>query len=142
MKEIRTIKMVEQTEVKFIAEDGKEFIGEHAENECATYERRINREKVVDAFNRLDAKILDVSFVQMWYGDYARMWQVTLNSKKDYFTLIDYLIIDQGIYSGDCDIPEPKEYPCTMRIAAGCEWACAYNGDLKQELQDILAQLD
>ena len=45
MKEIRTIKMVEQTEVKFVADDGKEFIGENAERDCRDYERQKDKKK-------------------------------------------------------------------------------------------------
>ena len=50
MKEIRTIKFVEQTEVKFVADDGREFIGENAERDCRDYERTQDRKKVEQAF--------------------------------------------------------------------------------------------
>ena len=140
MKEIRITKMVEQTVVKFIAEDGKEFIGEHAENECATYERRMNDEKVKAAFERLDIKEIKVPVAEWWYGDYARLWKVTLNSKKDYLAVIDYLVAIVGVYSGDMNIEEPKEYPYTTLIGAGCEWAYEYS-DIKEDLQKMLEQL-
>ena len=52
MKEIRTIKMVEVTDIKFVADDGREFVGTNAENECRTYERQRDENKVKESFNR------------------------------------------------------------------------------------------
>lgn len=72
MKEIRTIKMVEQTEVKFIADDGTEFVGENAERDCWEYERQRSECKVKDAFNRLDAKRIDMPLID-WYCECAEI---------------------------------------------------------------------
>lgn len=142
MKEIRTTKMVEQTEVKFIADDGKVFIGEHAESECATYERRISRENVEKAFERLDVKEIAVPVIEWWYGDYTKLWKVTLHSKKDYLAFTDYLYEVIGVYKGDLTFEEPKEYPYTTLIGAGCEWAYEYSGNMKEDLQKMIDQLD
>ena len=143
MKEIRTIKMVEQTEVKFIANDGKEFMGENAQQECETYERRCNKDKVIEAFNRLDVKKIELPVVEWWYGDYSRLWKVTLESKKDYYAFVDYLIEEMGIYKGDMNFEEPKEYPYTTLVGAGCEWAYEYgNVDMmKEQLQKMIEDL-
>lgn len=144
MKEIRTIKMVEQTEVKFIANDGKEFVGENAQQECEAYERRMNREKVVEAFNRLNAKQIEVPIAEWWYGDYTRLWKVTLESKKDYYTFVDYLIVEMGVWKGDMSFEEPKEYPYTTLVGAGCEWACEYGSvdQMKSQLEELMKELD
>jgi hypothetical protein len=144
MKEIKTIKMVEQTEVKFIADDGREFIGENAEYECKTYERRCNRERVIDAFDRLDVQRIDLPLVEFWYGDYTRLWKVTLHSKRDYLAFVDYLIVEMGVYKGDMSFEEPKAYPYTTLVGAGCEWAYEYGGvdQMKEQLNKMMEQLD
>lgn len=139
MKEIRTIKMVEQTEVKFIADDGKEFIGENAEKECATYERQRSKVKVEDAFNRLNAKKIDMPILD-WYCEVADIWKITLESKKDYFAMVDYFKVVEGC----CDnyVDEPKDFPCTLIIQKGWECISDYCGNLKEQLQKVLEQLD
>ena len=143
MKEIREIKMVEQVNVKFVANDGREFIGENAQQECEAYERRCNRDKVVEAYNRLDVKEIEMSVVEWWYGDYSRLWKITLESKKDYYAFVDYLIVEMGIYKGDMNFEEPKEYPYTTLVGAGCEWAYEYGtaDQMKEKLQKMIEQL-
>lgn len=142
MTKIINTKMVEQTEIKFIANDGKEFIGENAEYECNTYERRLNEDKVKDAFKRLNCINLRTPLIEFFYGDYGDLFQVELTSKQDYYTLIDYLVVCEGCYSNDVHIQEPKEYPCTTLVGLGCEWACEYGGNLKEELQKLLEKLN
>ena len=138
MKEIRTIKMVEQVEVKFIADDGKEFAGENAERNCWEYERQRSRSKVEDAFNRLDAKQIEMPLID-WYCEAAEIWKITLESKRDYFSMVDYFSV---IY-GCCDnyVEEPKEFPCTMIVQRGWECISDYAGNLKEQLQKALEQL-
>ena len=143
MKEIREIKMVEQVNVKFVANDGKEFIGENAQQECETYERRCNSNQVVEAFNRIDAKQIDMPIAEWWYGDDAKLWKVTLESKKDYYAFIDYLIVEWGVYKCDMNFKEPKEYPYTTLVGKGCEWAYEYGSidQMKEQLQKLMEQL-
>ena len=138
MKEIRTIKMVEQVEVKFIAEDGKVFIGENAERECATYERQCSKVKVEAAFDRLDAKRIDMPMLD-WYCEAADVWKITLESKRDYFAMVDYFKVCEGC----CDnyVEEPTEFPCTMIVQKGWECISDYCGNLKEQLQKVLEQL-
>ena len=139
MKEIRTIKMVEQTEVKFVADDGKEFIGEDAERRCWEYERQRNEKEVRDAFGRLDAKKIDVPMLD-WYCDAADVWKIVLESKRDYLAVVDYFKVIEHC----CDdyTEEPKEYPCTMIVQKGWDCFSDYYGDLKAELQKALEQLN
>lgn len=138
MKEIREIKMVEQVSVKFVADDGTEFVGEHAERDCRDYERTRSKEKVEWAFKRLDAVELDNSFLS-WFGDEYGYWKILLNSKSDYVAMMDYFNVVWNVY--DNDIEEPKEYPYTMMVATGCEWVGEYRRDLKAELQKAIEQL-
>lgn len=138
MKEIRRIKMVEVEEVEFIAEDGKKFVGEDAEKECTTYERQCNRKRVQEAFDRLDAKQIDMPMVN-WHCDAAETWKIVLTSKRDYLAMTDYFKVVKGC----CDIytEEPKEYPYTMIITKGWECLDEYGRDIKAELQKALEQL-
>lgn len=64
MKEIRETKLVEQTTVKFIAVDGKEFTNE---KECLTYERRLDEGRVKRAFEKLIKEKFSFDFVDfLW----------------------------------------------------------------------------
>ena len=139
MKEIRTIKMVEHTEVKFIADDGKEFIGENAEQKCRDYERTRDEKKVETAFKRLTYTELNMPFLN-WYGEDYGFYIITLNSKSDYIAMIDYFNVVWHVW--DNNISEPKTYPYTMTISAGSDWVCEYEHDIKAELQKVLAQLE
>jgi hypothetical protein len=115
MKEIRTIKMVEQTEVKFVADDGKEFVGENAERECRDYERTRDEEKVKQAFERLDAVKLNMPFIS-WFSDDYEFWRVVLNSKSDFVAMMDYFNVVWRVY--DNDIKEPSAYGERQRSAS------------------------
>ena len=139
MTEIRTTKMVEQTEVKFVAKDGMEFMGENAKSECETYERRLDVDMVIKEFNRLDAKEISIPVAHFWYGDDMYAYKITLNSKRDYIALIDYLEIIKGVWDKN-SIKEPANYPDTIIIGGGYDWAYEYV-DLKKDLLTTLEQL-
>lgn len=138
MKEIRTIKMVEQTEVKFVADDGKVFVGDNAEHECATYERTRDEKKVTEAFQRLDAVELNTPFIE-WFASESHFWKILLNSKSDYIAMKDYFKVVR--YICDFGIKEPETYPCTLIVSEGYEYMCEYGDKLKEELQKALEQL-
>lgn len=138
MKEIRTIKMVEQTEVKFIADDGTEFVGANAENQCAEYERQCSRSKVENEFSRLDIKRIDMPMID-WYCEAAEIWKVILESKRDYFAMVDYFKVIDGCCDNYTEMPE--EFPCTMIVQRGWECISDYTGNLKEQLQKVLEQL-
>lgn len=138
MKEIRTIKMVEQTEVKFVADDGKEFIGENAEFECKTYERQCNKNKVEGVFKRLDAKEINIPMLD-WYCECAEVWKIVLESERDYWSMVDYFKVVCGCYENYTEMP--KEFPCTMIVQRGWDCISDYAGNLKAELQKALEQL-
>ena len=138
MKEIRTIKMVEQTEVKFVADDGKEFVGENAERNCRDYERQRDEAKVKEAFERLDLIKISIPILN-WYNDGAEIWNVTLNNKAEYFAMTDYLKVIYNCY--DICTEMPDAFPCTKTVAVGYDYAYYYSGDVKEELQKALEQL-
>lgn len=139
MKEIRTIKMVEQTEVKFVADDGKEFVGANAENDCATYERQKNTNKVKEAFERLDAVNLKIPMIN-WYCDEAEVWRIVLESKKDYLAMTDYFKVVDNCYDNYTEMP--KEFPYTMTVLVGYDYFSEYSGNIKEELEKALEQFN
>lgn len=135
MKEIRTIRMVEQTEVKFVADDGREFL---TEMECRDYERQADESKVREAFDRLDVTKISLPVLD-WFQDGIELWQVTLNNKSDFVALMDYIKVIEKPY--DNYIKEPVSYPCTKIVTLDGDWVSEYERDLKEELQKALAQL-
>ena len=139
MKEIRTVKMVEQIDVKFVADDGKEFVGINAEQMCRDYERQKDETKVKKAFERLDLHKIQIEPV-CWYRDCAEFWIVTLESAKDYYTLYDYLKVCERMW--DVNIDKPDAYPCTITIALDEDYASDYCGNLKEELKEALQKLE
>ena len=119
MKEIREIKLVEQTTIKFVANDGKEFDNE---KDCATYERRLDEEKCKKAYDRLHAKWIDIPFIDA--NGECMVDLITLESEKDFDTVVDYFIT-QNRWTDVSGLEEnkPKEYPFTGFVVSGCEWA-------------------
>ena len=134
MKEIITIKMVEQTERKFVADDGKEFTNEH---ECLNYERTRDHEKVEKAFARLDYTSLYMPFVD-WFTDEQGFCRIVLNSKADFVAMNDYFKVCWHVY--DNSIEEPTHYPCTKTIYYSFDAVGDYSGDLKAQLENALEQ--
>ena len=139
MKEIRTIKMVEVTDIKFVADDGTEFVGENAERDCRTHERTCDMNKVKKAFERVDMIELDVPFVS-WFSDEYALYRVQLNSKADFIAMMDYFNVVWSVY--DNYIKAPTAYPYTMTVSYCCDCVNEYNGDIKAELQKALEQLN
>lgn len=138
MKEIRTIKMVEVTDVKFVADDGTEFIGENAERECRDYERTCDAKRVEKAFQRLDITELKMPFIT-WFDDELAFYKVQLNSKSDFTALTDYFEVVRDCYNY---IEAPTSYPYTMIVYNGAEYVCEYTRDIKAEMQKALEQFN
>ena len=109
MKEIRETKLVEQTTVKFIAVDGKEFTNE---KECLEYERRLNRAKVTRAFNKLVKEKFSFSSINCFMGDNT-FYLLDLKNAEDFYTAEDYFTINNffGI-----ELTEPKKYPAKILV--------------------------
>lgn len=137
MKEIRTIKMVEVTDVKFVAEDGTVFVGENAERDCRDHERTCDVNRVKKAFERIEMTELDMPFVS-WFCDEYGFYRVQLNSKADFVAMMDYFNVVWNVY--DNSIKAPTGYPYTMIVSASCDYVCEYKGDMKAELRKALEQ--
>ena len=139
MKEIRTIKMVEVTDVKFVADDGKEFVGENAERECKDYERTRDVAKVKKAFERVDMVEINTPFIEWFVGE-CTLFKVQLNSKADFVAMNDYFNVVKHVY--DNELKAPAEYPYTMIVGSNWDYVYEYTTDLKAELQKAIDQLN
>lgn len=139
MKEIRTIHMVEVTDIKFVADDGKEFVGATAERDCRDYERTCDLKKVKKAFERVEMKELAFPFID-WFTEECCFYKVQLNSRADFIAMMDYFNVVWCVC--DNDIKEPTAYPYTMTVSYAWETVMEYRKDLKEELQKALEQLN
>jgi hypothetical protein len=137
MKQIIETKMVEQTTIRFIANDGKEFIGENAEKDCVQYERRLDKEKCEKEFKKLNPVYLNIPFLD-WFTEDARVLLITFNSEADFETAIDYYK-SQSNWT-DCNFTEDKpiNYPQTMVLIEGYDWVDNYRGDTKKIIDNLL----
>lgn len=133
MKEIRETKLVEQTTVRFVADDGTEF---ETERDCACYERRCDSDRCCKAYQRLNPKWLNIPCVD-WNGE-CTIEAVTLSCEKDFDTLLDYA------YTLDCyaDVyfKKPDSYPCAKIVVYGNGWVDEYKNGIatfKESLLDI-----
>lgn len=133
MKEIRETKLVEQTTVRFIANDGTEF---KEEKECAAYERRLNKEQVEKEYKKLNPIEIDIPF-----ADWQPMWltKVTLKTEADFDTVVDYFESLSG-YMDTWGLGEhkPKEFPATVLIANGEEWVSITTKTIEEVKQELL----
>ena len=110
MKEIRTVKMVEQVEVKFFADDGKEFV---TEQECRVYEMQKDQNKLKLMYEELNP-ICVTSSVLDWFCCDSGIDVVTVNNQREFNIAKAYL--SGGRSYLDWDVEEPKEYPSTLTI--------------------------
>ena len=109
MKEIRTVKMIESVEVKFFADDGKEFA---TEQECRVYELKQNQDKLKMMYEALNP-ICVTSQVLDWFCCDSGIDVVTVNNQNEYNIVKAYLR-----HSSYCDwnVDDPKEYPKTLTL--------------------------
>lgn len=138
MKEVRTIRMVEQVDVVFVADDGKEFTGKDAEFECAKYERTRNKNTVKEAFERLDYTVIHVPFMD-WMCDECSVYRILLKSRADFYTMSDYF----EVVCETCDnyLNVPGFFPCVMTVAVDNCCTNEYTGNLESELENVLLRL-
>lgn len=138
MREVRTIKMVEVTDIVFFAEDGTQFVGDNAEKACRDYERTCDKNKVKAAFERLTYRELDIPLMD-WFSCESACYRVELTCKSDYVAMMDYLTVCRDV----CEIyiNEPTVYPHTMFVIDNCGYIDEYRGDLEVDCKKLLEQL-
>lgn len=145
MKEIRETKLVEQTTVKFIADDGKEFKGDNAEQNCITYERRLNNEQVEKEFKKLNPISLPIPFID--WGSLIEVTLVTVPSEQVLMTTIMDYYANMSAYMELCDFYECADkltFPCDLIFINGEEWVTIYTkgkDELKLELNKVIELL-
>ena len=135
MKEIRTVKMVESVEVKFFADDGKEFA---TENECRVYELRQEQDKLKMMYEALNP-ICIASRVLEWFGNDSGIDVVTVNNKNDFNIVRAYLKPSNYV---DFEVEEPKEYPKTLTIYWNEGYVCEPNFDKEFMRNEFLRLAD
>lgn len=118
MKEIRTVKMIESVEVKFFADDGKEFA---TEQECRVYEMQKDRDKLKMMYDELNP-ICVKSDVLDWFCCDSGIDVVTVNSQREFNIVKAYFKHSSYV---EFDVEEPKEYPKTLTIY----WNDGYVGE-------------
>jgi hypothetical protein len=109
MKEIRTVKMVEQVEVKFFADDGKEF---ENERDCRMYEMQQDKAKLKMMYEALNPICVKSDVIE-WFCCDSGIDIVTVNSQKDFNVVKAYFKHSSYV---DFEVEEPKEYPSTLTI--------------------------
>lgn len=135
MKEIRTVKMVESVEIKFFADDGKEFATEH---ECRMYELRQDEAKLKMMYEELNP-IFVKSDVTDWFCCDSRLDIVTVKSQRDYNIVKAYLKHSSYV---DFEVEEPKEYPKTLAIYWSDGYVCQAGFDKEYIRSEFLRLAD
>ena len=139
MKEIKETKLVERTTVKFIADDGKEFMGENAEKDCVEYEKRLHMEEIEKRFVNLDRK--EIAFPMLeWFDESASIYKYNFKSKNDFDCFMDFFNLFYNEDFFDNYVEEPALYPCTKIILVTGKYVDEYN-DFKSELKNALKQI-
>ena len=136
MKEIRKTKMIEQTEVTFVANDGKEFYAAPGVDEnilrqqCEQYERRNDEAAVTKKFEALHPVYLNIPFAKNIFGDECSAFIVNVKTKEDIETIIDR----HSLYNTYCEdyVSEKADEILeqgTVLFITGTEWIDCYTRD-------------
>lgn len=117
MKEIRETKMVEQTTVKFVAEDGKVFDDEMV---CKAHEKTVNKECAELVMAQLGVVSCKMPFVDWETGYDHFVYSVELNCEYDFLLFKDAMMkLNEW---ADFEVEKPKEYPCKKLIYTTEGW--------------------
>ena len=140
MKEVITIKMVEQTTIKYIADDGKEF---NKENECKEYELGKKRKDVEARFNLIQKTKIDVPLLDGYKGE-GCIYKITFNSREDVNALIDYYTLHHFYLDYVYDeIKKITSFPFTTLMDEGYDSIYFLNEDiLRKDIEKLINQLD
>lgn len=143
MKVVKTVKMVEQVDVEVFADDGKKFVGENAERECAVYERTKDRQKVENEFKKLKPVWLELDPVDIVDGD-VEVIAVTVKDEFDYdITVKDYVsgeFVD--LDNLNLNYGKPKQFPADIVIiTTGCWVEVRSKESIVSNLENELAKL-
>ena len=124
MKEIIKKKMVEVEEVKFVADDGKEFIVDEkhfkdrkdAERECSIHENTIKGNALEGEYKRMVVARLDMGHsVVGFFDDESFMHKLHFEKEADLYTALGYFR-HQSTYMEDYTDFSKFNYPCDAMI--------------------------
>lgn len=128
MKEIRETKLVEQTTVKYVANDGKEF---DKYIDCDLYERRKYDDLLYAKLRAFMDKVELPFFDYLYYNVY----RATLRNEEDRLNL--YAYYEPQYYdsyeqmSKECPIGE------IVTIVTNDDWVGFYKGDVLEEIKNF-----
>ena len=116
MKEIITIKMVEQTTKKYIAEDGKEF---DTELECAEYELKKRTHDIEFRFNLLNTKKFDIPLLDGYKAE-GCVYRITFENRSDIVAFVDYYQLHgYDMYYIEDTVKKIDTFPYTICVDEG-----------------------
>lgn len=140
MKEVITIKMVEQTTVKYVADDGKEF---NKEFECKGYELSKRSKEVQNRFELLDRTNVIFPIIDEYKSE-GCMYKITFNNREDLNAFVDYYVLNR--YYMDYVMDQIKKityFPYTTIVDEGCDGLYFVDEkELRDKLDKFLIQLD
>ena len=126
MKEIITVKMVEQKEVKYIADDGKVFDKEY---DCIKHEAGKRTKEVNMRFGLLDRKTLEVPIAD-WYRCEGSTYKLTLYNRDDLDAFVNYYLVNNFLVDYIKEVVAMVDsYPYTTIVDEGYESIAFVNID-------------
>ena len=128
MKEIRETKMVEQTTVKFVADDGKEF---DDSLECEIYEAKKNRKLL---FAKLSVFMHQVK-LPFFDWLYYKVYELTPRNEEDLINLYSYY----GDLYWDGFEEMCKQCPIgeTVTLVCNDDWMNFYKANVNDEIKEL-----
>lgn len=133
MKEIRETKMVEQTTVKFVADDGTEFDKDY---DCSIYEAKKNRE-ILKA--KLDGALTEVKLHIMEWWNCSAVYKVKARNKEDILNI--YAYVDDSYESFEYYEKTIPIGETIYMVVSEDGYANFYNFDLATELKETYDEL-
>lgn len=116
MKQITETKFVEQTFIRYLADDGREF---KTKEDCEGYEKMLYEKRCKKLFDEVKHRELELPLLD-WACE-ATGYIVRMNDADDYRATVDYFESVTG-WGLDVDISEPLHYPCTKIVIV--QWGC------------------
>lgn len=130
MKEIIETKWVEQKTVKYVADDGREFIDER---DCRSYELSQDRDKIKLMYESLNP-VTAGSNVMDWFESGATVDVVVSHSERDFDIIKAYF----ESVCFEIDLAEPNEYPHRHVIFSSENYASEPGFTVKQMHDDFV----
>ncbi len=140
MKEVITIKMVEQTTTKYIADDGKTF---DKEKDCKEYELSRKRKDVEARFNLIEKQKIDIPMLCDYKGE-GCIYKITFNSREDINALVDYYTLCHFYMDYVYDaVNKVTSFPFTTLMDEGYDSIYFFDEDtLRKDIAKLIEQLD